>query len=61
MMVRLSTNPSWVEVVATGAMTLIFSLLVLWGMARLFKSAVLRVGQPPRLLEVWRMIVRKDR
>jgi ABC-2 type transport system permease protein len=61
MMVRLSTNPSWVEVVATGAMTLAFSLLVLWAMARLFKSAVLRVGQPPRLIEVWRMIARRER
>lgn len=56
MMVRLSTNPSWVEVVATGAMTLAFSLLVLWGMARLFRSAILRTGQPPRLIEMWRMM-----
>lgn len=31
MMVRLSTNPGWIEVVATGAMTLAFSLVVLGG------------------------------
>jgi ABC-2 type transport system permease protein len=58
MMVRLSTNPSWGEVVATGALTLAFSLFVLWAMARLFRSAVLRTGQPPRLLEIWRMMRR---
>lgn len=56
MMVRLSTNPPWTEVAAASAMTLGFSLLVLWGMARLFRSAVLRTGQPPRLVEIWRMI-----
>lgn len=60
MMVRLSTNPSWVEVVASGAMTLGFSVLVVWAMARLFRNAVLRTGQPPRLLEVWRMIARRE-
>jgi len=60
MMVRLSTNPSWVEVVMSGATTLAFSLLVLWAMARLFRNAVLRTGQPPRLIEVWRMITRRE-
>lgn len=60
MMVRLSTNPPWQEVVATGLLTLAFAALVVWGMSRLFKSAVLRVGQPPRLVEVWRMIARKE-
>ncbi len=60
MMVRLSTNPSWVEVVMSGAMTLAFSLLVVWAMARLFRNAVLRTGQPPRLVEVWRMIARRE-
>lgn len=60
MMVRLSTNPSWVELVMSGAMTLAFSLLVLWAMARLFRNAVLRTGQPPRLIEVWRMITRRE-
>lgn len=60
MMVRLSTNPSWVEVVMSGAVTLVFSLIVLWAMARLFRNAVLRTGQPPRLVEVWRMITRRE-
>jgi ABC-2 type transport system permease protein len=58
MMVRLSTNPPWTEVLATGAVTLVFSLIVLWAMARLFRSAVLRTGQPPRLVEIWRMMRR---
>ena len=56
MMVRLSTNPGWVEVVATGTLTLAFSALVVWAMARLFRGAVLRTGQPPRFVEIWRMI-----
>lgn len=60
MMVRLSTNPSWVEVVMSGLVTLAFSLLVVWAMARLFRNAVLRTGQPPRLVEVWRMISRRE-
>ena len=58
MMVRLSTNPPWLEVLAASLVTLIFAALVLWAMARLFKSAVLRTGQPPRLIEVWRMMRR---
>jgi len=60
MMVRLSTNPSWVEVAMSGALTLAFSVLVVWAMARLFRNAVLRTGQPPRLVEVWRMITRRE-
>jgi len=60
MMVRLSTNPSWVEVAMSGALTLAFSALVVWAMARLFRNAVLRTGQPPRLVEVWRMITRRE-
>ena len=60
MMVRLSTNPSWGELLMSGALTLAFALLVLWAMARLFRNAVLRTGQPPRLIEVWRMISRRE-
>ena len=60
MMVRLSTNPSWTEVAASGALTLAFSLLTLWAMARLFRAAILRTGQPPRAAEVWRMIFRRE-
>lgn len=60
MMVRLSTNPPWTEVLMSGAMTLAFSLLVLWAMSRLFRNAVLRTGQPPRLVEMWRMIARRE-
>ncbi len=56
MMVRLSTNPPWTEVLATGVLTLLFTALVVWAMARLFRGAILRTGQPPRLVEVWRMI-----
>jgi ABC-2 type transport system permease protein len=58
MMVRLSTNPPWLEVLSASALTLAFAMLVLWAMARLFKSAVLRTGQPPRLIEIWRMMRR---
>ncbi len=60
MMIRLSSNPSWMEVVGASLLTLAFSLLVLWGMVRLFKNAILRSGQPPRLLDVWKMIRRQE-
>ncbi len=60
MMVRLSTNPSWGELLASGALTLGFAVLVVWAMSRLFRNAILRTGQPPRLLEVWRMISRRE-
>lgn len=60
MMVRLSTNPSWGELLASGALTLAFAVLVVWAMSRLFRNAILRTGQPPRLVEVWRMIARRE-
>lgn len=56
MMVRLSTNPPLGELLATGLLTLLFTALVVWAMARLFRGAILRTGQPPRMVEVWRMI-----
>lgn len=60
MIFRLASNPPWYEVVATGLICLAFALLTLWAMSRLFRSAILRTGQPPRLIEVWRMMTRKE-
>ncbi len=60
MMFRISTNPPWTEVVATGALVTVFTIVVVWLMARLFRNAILRTGQPPRLVEFFRLMFRRE-
>ena len=56
MMNRAAANPPLVDVVGTTIVLLISILLVLWGSGKVFRQGVLRTGQPPRLLELWRML-----
>jgi ABC-type Na+ efflux pump permease subunit len=56
MMNRAAANPPLVDVVGTTVVLLVSILLVLWGSGKVFRQGVLRTGQPPRLLELWRML-----
>ncbi len=58
MMVRAPAGAAWWEIVGTGLVLIVSAIFVIWLMARLFRAAMLRTGQPPRLAELGRLIWR---
>ena len=58
MMVRAHAGAAWWEILGTGIVLIISTIFVIWLMARLFRAAMLRTGQPPRLAELGRLIWR---
>jgi ABC-2 type transport system permease protein len=56
MMNRITAHPPVVDVVGTAVLLVGFDLLVLWGCGRIFRLAILRTGQPPRILELLRWL-----
>lgn len=56
MMNRITADPPWRDVVGTTLLLLAFTALVLWGCGKIFRIAILRTGQPPRLLELLRWL-----
>lgn len=58
MMVRAPAGAAWWEILGTGIVLIISTIFVIWLMARLFRAAMLRTGQPPRLAELARLIWR---
>lgn len=56
MMNRITAHPPARDVVGTAVLLAGFTALVLWGCGRIFRMAILRTGQPPRLVEMFRWI-----
>ncbi len=56
MMNRAAAQPPMVDVVGTTIVLLASVALVLWLSGKVFRQGVLRTGQPPRLLELLRML-----
>jgi len=56
MMNRIAASPPVFDVVGTGVVLVGFDVLVLWGCGRVFRTAILRTGQPPRIIELLRWI-----
>jgi len=56
MMNRITAHPPARDVVGTGLLLAGFTALVLWGCGRVFRMAILRTGQPPRLVELLRWL-----
>lgn len=56
MMNRAAAQPPLIDLVGTTVLLLASVVLVLWLSGRVFRQGVLRSGQPPRLLELWRML-----
>ncbi len=56
MMNRAAASPPLVDVVGTTLVLLVSIVLILWGSGKVFRQGVLRTGQPPRLLELWRLL-----
>lgn len=59
MMNRAAAQPPMVDIVGTTIVLLICIAAVLWLSGRIFRQGILRTGQPPRIVELWRMIRRR--
>lgn len=60
MMNRAAGDPPMVDVVGTTLVLLLSIALILWGSGKIFRQGVLRTGQPPRVMELWRMLRRGE-
>lgn len=56
MMNRIAASPPWLDVVGTGVLLVAFDVFLLWACGRIFRLAILRTGQPPRLIELLRWV-----
>lgn len=56
MMNRAAANPPLLDLVGTTLVLLISIFLVLWLSGRVFRQGLLRTGQPPRVIELLRML-----
>lgn len=56
MMNRVMADPPWVDLIGTGVLLLFTAAGSLWMAGKVFRIGILRTGQPPRLLEVWRWL-----
>lgn len=56
MLNRAAADPPMIDVVGTTILLIVSILLVLWGSGKVFKLGVLRTGQPPKILELFRMV-----
>ena len=60
MMNREAADPRLIDVVGTTIVLLLSIILVLWLSGRVFRMSMLRTGQPPRLIELLRMMRQGD-
>jgi len=56
MMNRAAANPPMFDLVGTSVLLVISIVIVLWASGKIFRIAVLRTGQPPKILEVLRWL-----
>lgn len=56
MMNRAAAQPPMIDLVGTTVLLMLTVIMVLWLSGRVFRQGVLRSGQPPRLVELWRML-----
>lgn len=60
MMNRAAAQPPMVDVIGTTIVLLMTIALVLWLSGKIFRQGVLRTGQPPRIVEIIRMLRHKN-
>ena len=59
MMNRAAAQPPAVDLIGTTIVLLVSIVLVLWLSGKIFRQGVLRTGQPPRIVEIIRMLSHK--
>lgn len=60
MMNRAAAQPPMIDVIGTTLVLLLAVVAVMWLSGRVFRQGILRTGQPPRVVELWRMIRRRQ-
>jgi ABC-2 type transport system permease protein len=61
MMNRAGANPPFIDKVGTFVLLGVTTILALWMSGKIFRIGILRTGQPPKILELLRWAVRKER
>ncbi|MFP3944170.1 MAG: ABC transporter permease [Alphaproteobacteria bacterium] len=59
MMLRLGANPPLIDVAGSYILMLATVAFLIWAMGRVFRHSILRTGQPPRILDLFRMARRR--
>lgn len=60
MMNRVMADPPWIDLIGTFLLMLATAAGALWMAGKIFRTGILRTGQPPKLLEMLRWIRRKN-
>jgi len=58
MMNRAAAQPPVFDIIGTSVVLVLTTVAVLWLSGRVFRQGILRSGQPPRIIELWRMLRR---
>ena len=56
MMNRAAADPPTFDLVGTGVLLLVSIAFTIWFSGRIFRNGILRTGQPPKLLELWKLV-----
>ena len=56
MMNRAAAHPPMIDTVGTLVLLLLFTAFVMWMAGRVFRAGILRTGQPPKLMELFRWV-----
>lgn len=58
MMNRMGAHPPWRDLIGAPLLAVAFLAVEIWAAARIFRQALLRVGEPPRWSDFWRWLRR---
>jgi ABC-2 type transport system permease protein len=56
MMNRAAADPPLFDLIGTLILLLVSNAFMLWAAGKIFRVGILRTGQPPRIIELWRWI-----
>lgn len=60
MMNRVMADPPWIDLIGTTVLMIVTAGAALWLAGKVFRIGILRTGQPPKLLEIFRWLRRKN-
>ncbi len=60
MMMRVSADPPLFDIIGTTVLIILTALFILNAMGRLFRRSILRTGQPPKFMEIFRLLRRGE-
>jgi len=60
MMNRVMADPPWIDLIGTSLLMIATAGVALWLAGKIFRIGILRTGQPPKILELFRWLRRKN-